>query len=199
MDFKAVAEVLSDLYDEATSRGLKVGLARHVLRRAMALRVGALVPKVLATLQRSLPIFPDVVNYLVRVANEKNYSEIGHNLRALLETSDFRDLPVVRIWCLHTFALIPQLCEAPVAFGLAEDSADPVISGRYSALLAKAHRTIDWVRERKETWANTPPPVQRAIVWAASALSADERRAWLEGPANAGDPLLRWVALLTGV
>ena len=196
MDFKAVAEALGELYDEATHDGLRVGLAKHVLRRAMALRVRALVPNVLATLPISLPVLPDVVNYLVRVANARNYEEIGGHLRALLEVSDYRELPVVRIWCLHAFALIPQLCPADIAFALAEASADPVISGRYSALLAKAHRTIDWVRERKETWANTPPPVQRAIVWAASALPADERRAWLDGPANAGDPLLRWVALL---
>jgi hypothetical protein len=197
MDFKAIAEALSDLYDEATRAGLRIGLARHVLRRAMALRIRTLVSKVLATLPWSLPILPDVVNYLVRVANDKNYPEIGESLRALLETSDYRELPVVRIWCLHAFAVIPQLCRTDAAFALAEGSTDPVIAGRYSALLAKAHRTIDWVRERKETWANTPPPVQRAIVWAASVLSPDERRAWLDGPANAGDALLRWVALLT--
>ncbi len=199
VDFMAVASVLSDLFDEATTGPLRVGLAKHVLRRAMALRVRALVPKVVAALPRSLPVLPDAVNYLVRVANDKNYAEIGQSLRALLETSDYRELPVVRIWCLHAFAVIPELCEADVAFGLAEASTDPVVSGRFSALLAKAHRTIDWVRERKETWANTPPPVQRAIVWAASVLSSDERRAWLDGPANAGDPLLRWVALTTRV
>jgi len=197
MDFKAISEALTDLYVEATRKGLKVGLARHVLRRAMALRIRALVPKVLATLPRSLPILPDVVNYLVRVTNDKNYAQIGGNLRALLDTSDYRELPVVRIWCLHAFAVIPQLCRPDVAFALAEASSDPIISGRYSALLAKAHGTIDWVRERKETWANTPPAVQRAIVWAASALPPDERRAWLDGPINASDPLLRWVALLT--
>lgn len=197
MDFKAIAQALEDIYDQATRSGLKVGLARHVLRRAMALRVRALVPKVIATLPSALPILPDVVNYLIRVANDKNYAEIGEILRSLLETSDYRELPVVRIWCLHAFALIPQLCRKDTAFALAEGSADPVISGRYSALLAKAHRTIDWVRERKETWANTPPAVQRAIVWAAAVLPADERKAWLEGPVNASDPLLRWVALLT--
>lgn len=197
MDFKAIAEALSDMYDQAMGTGLRVGLARHVLRRAMALRVRALVPKVLAALPRSLPVLSDIVNYLVRVAHNSNYAEIGESLRALLERSDYRELPVVRIWCLHAFAVVPQLCRTDVAFALAEGSADPVIAGRYSALLAKAHSTIDWVRERKETWANTPPPVQRAIVWAASALPPDERHAWLDGPANSGDPLLRWVALLT--
>ncbi len=197
MDFKAVASVLSDLYDEATNGTLRVGLARHVLRRSMALRVRALVPKVLAALPRSLPILPDVVNYLVRVINDKNYAEIGDSLRAFLEASDYRDLPFVRTWCLHAFSVIPQLCPVDVAFGLAESSAEAVIAGRYGALLAKAHGIIDWVRERKETWANTPPPVQRAIVWAASVLPTDERRAWLDEPASAGDPLLRWVALMT--
>jgi hypothetical protein len=197
MDFKAISEALSDMYDQATVPGLRVGLARHVLRRAMALRVRALVPKVLAALPSALPILPDAVNYLVRVANDKNYAEIGESLQALLEKSDYRELAVVRIWCLHAFSVIPQLCCSDVAFGLAEGSADPVIAGRYSALLAKAHRTIDWVRERKETWANTPPSVQRAIVWAASVLPPDERRAWLDGPANAGDPLLRWISQFT--
>lgn len=197
MDFKAVSEALVDMYDQATGAGLKVGLARHVLRRAMALRVRALVPKVLAALERSLPVLSDVVNYLVRVAHDRNYGEIGESLRTLMERSDYRKLPVVHIWCLHAFAVVPQLCRMDVAFALAESSADPVIAGRYSALLAKAHSTIDWVRERKETWANTPPPVQRAIVSAATVLPPDERRAWLDGPANAGDPLLRWVALFT--
>src|SRR5262249_35015154 len=96
---------------------------------------------------------------------------------------------------LHAFSVIPSLSPPSVSFRLAERSSDPIVAGRYGALLAKAHGTIDWVRERKETWANTAPAVQRAIVWAASVLAADERRAWLHSPENPGDPLLRWVAL----
>jgi hypothetical protein len=165
----------------------------------MALRIRSLVPTVLDTIQKSLPILPDVVNYLIRAANDVNYADIGNRLRSLMESSDYSYLPVVRIWCLHAFSVIPQFCPQDIALALAESSSDPTISGRYSALLAKAHRTIDWVRERKETWANNPAPVQRAIVWAASILPADERRAWLERPANSGDPLLRWVALLSKI
>jgi hypothetical protein len=198
MDFQAVAEVLSELYEEATRASLKVGLARHSLRRAMALRVRTLVPRVLETLPEALPVLPDVVNYLVRVVNRTNADAIGRSLRALVEGSDYRELPIVRIWCLHAFATAPQLCEPGAAFAIAEASSDPVTAGRYGALLAKAHRTIDWVRERKETWANTPPPVQRAIVASASVLPPDERRAWLGGPANSPDPLVRWVARWAG-
>lgn len=194
VEISNVASVLTSLYQEATSGELRPGLAKHVLRRAMALRSRVLVPYILLTLEQSLPIFPDVINYLVRVTNEKNAENIGHVLTEFISASDYRDLPLVRSWCLHAFASRPALCTKESAFKVVEDTIDQSVSGRYGALIARAYGSIDWVRERKETWANTPPCVQRAIVWASTILSSDERNSWLRGPENAGDLLLQIVS-----
>lgn len=194
LDIETVSSVLLELYDEATTETLRAGLARHVLRRAMALRVRSLVEIVINNLENTLPVFPDVINYLIRVTNARNAALIGERLQRFISESDYRDLPLIKCWCLHAFTARPELCPQDIAFRFAESTHDQTIAGRYGALIAKSHRTINWVRERKETWANTPPPVQRAIVWASTILSTDERNAWLQAPENSGAPLLKWVS-----
>jgi hypothetical protein len=194
IDINTVTSVLLKLYEEATIEELRPGLARHVLRRAMAIRSRVLIPHILLTLERSLPILPDVINYIIRVTTEKNAQTIGHALHEFISESDYRDLPLVRSWCLHAFASRPELCDIDNAFKVVEETKDQTVSCRYGALIAKAYRSIDWVRERKETWSNTPPSVQRAIVWASTILPLDERKSWLHGPENSGDLLLEFVA-----
>lgn len=47
-------------------------------------------------------------------------------------------------------------------------------------MLAKALNQTDWVRERKENWQAATPWDRRAIIWAGTALSPDERNYWLK-------------------
>jgi hypothetical protein len=81
------------------------------------------------------------------------------------------------------FAKAPALCDANTAIGIAEKT-DPQIRDRVSALIAKNYQLVDWVRSRKETWLNSTPFGQRAIIWAAPILPKDERAHWLKGISN---------------
>jgi hypothetical protein len=56
-------------------------------------------------------------------------------------------------------------------------------------LLAKNLKYLDWVRGQKETWQNNGPWDRRAIIWAASILSVDERKHWLKRIQNTEDIL----------
>jgi hypothetical protein len=193
VDFEAVSQTLVELYDDATKDFLLTGTAKHALRRASTLRVRGLIPLVLDRLPHTVAVLPSVVTYLLRMVRPENQADIGDSLRSLLK-GEYGDLPFVRTWCLHAFAEAPGLCKAYEALALADGTTDLLIAGRYAALLARAHRILDWVREHKETWANNAPYVQRAIVWASTILPRDERRPWLDAPENSGDPLLRFVA-----
>jgi hypothetical protein len=84
---------------------------------------------------------------------------------------------------LRAFAEAPALCDANVAIGIAENS-DTEIRDRISAMVAKSYRLADWVRSRKETWQNSTPFGQRAIIWAAPILPKDERTHWLKSISN---------------
>jgi len=193
-DFEATTSALNELFEKSlATTPINVGLARYVLRRATAIRSRTNLPMLLANLERCLSMLPDVINYLVRAYPPTAPKEVGEVLKAMLTASDYRDLPFVQAWVLHAFATIPAFLDAHQALLLA-DKCHPVVSDRYGALIARAHGVIDWVRERKETWANNAPWVQRAIIWAGQILPPDERRHWLGGPMKSGDHLLSVVA-----
>jgi hypothetical protein len=84
---------------------------------------------------------------------------------------------------LTAFSEAPPLCDANVAIGIAENS-DTEIRDRISAMVAKSYRLVDWVRSRKETWQNSTPFGQRAIIWSAPILPKDERTHWLKSISN---------------
>jgi len=65
---------------------------------------------------------------------------------------------------------------------------------RLSALVAKEHKIVDWVRENKENWSNFGPWERRALIFSASALPRDERNSWLGIVQESEDLLDRVVA-----
>lgn len=180
MENHAVHEVLVSMFREVISaRPVHLGFSRYLLRRARVLRTRVLLPDVLDNIDRLLPVLRDVILYLLTVYPKSSPGSVGSVLTNFLEKSDYRALPFVQRWILHALSLVPGFCSAQQALKLAENS-HPEIRDRYGALIARTHRTVDWVRERKETWANSGPWSQRAIIWAGAILPSDERRHWLK-------------------
>jgi hypothetical protein len=179
MENQALREAIVAMFREViTARSVHLGFARYLLRRARLLRTRLILQDVLANLEKLLPVLRDVILYLLAVYPRNYPSTVGSALVGLLERSDYRDLTFVQSWVLHAFSVVPGFCSSNQALGLAE-KARPEIRERYGALIARTHRVVDWVRERKETWPNTAPWAQRAIIWAGSILPGDERRHWL--------------------
>jgi hypothetical protein len=177
-------ESIGDLFGELVGKdSLHVGLARYLLRRAGALRTRVILNDVLINIEFLLPVFRDAVNYLVQVYDKKRPQQVGDVLQHLVTKSDYRHLPYIQYWVLRAFAEAPALCDANVAIGIAENS-DTEIRDRISAMVAKSYRLADWVRSRKETWQNSTPFGQRAIIWAAPILPKDERTHWLKSISN---------------
>jgi len=187
-------DTLREMFNEIVNEpSLNIGLARYVLRRAAALRTREILTSVVAHLQFLLPVFRDVVNYVVKAYDKKRPDQVGEALVSLIKDSDHRNVPFVQYWVLHAFVEQPLFCTAQKAIELAE-RAHPDIRDRMAALVARRYRLTDWVRERKETWMNTNPFGQRAIIWAASILSKTERGHWLKGVANYPIPAISFVA-----
>jgi hypothetical protein len=175
-----IGDLFSSLFNQ---QSVNVGIARHLLRRATGLRTRTILDDVLKNIEFLLPVFRDVANYLVQVYDKKKPEKVGEVLRHFVAESPYRNLPYIQYWVLTAFAKAPALCNPNIAIGIAEKT-DPQIRDRVSALIAKHYRLVDWVRSRKETWLNSTPFGQRAIIWAAPILPKDERAHWLKGVSN---------------
>lgn len=179
MENQALRDALLSMFREViTVRPVPLGFSRYLLRRARALRTRVILEDVLDNLDELLPVLRDVILYLLTVYPRNSPSTVGSALAGLLERSDYRDLPFIQSWVLYAFSVVPGFCSSHRALLFAE-RARPEIRDRYGALIARAHKVVDWVRERKEIWANTAPWGQRAIIWAGSILPGDERHHWL--------------------
>ena len=194
---KIVSENLSALFEAGVRNGkINYTLLRYVLSRASALRIRHIYGSIFENLQRLVPIFSDVCHYLLHtMPNDPTYAEPwGRKLRDFVVQSDVGDLPFIQHWVLHILAENPQALPYSEAIVLAKRS-ENTLGIRPAALLARAHRKIDWVRSQKENWQNYGPWDLRSIVWAASVLPPDERRVWLRLVRENSDLLTQCVAL----
>lgn len=188
VDDSTEAELLRDTIRElfvqlVKNRSLNTGLARYLLRRATGLRTRVILDVVLENLEFLLPVLRDVINYVAQTFDKTRPEQVGEPLIALLTKSDHRRFPFIHYWVLDAFCQAPALCHPNKAIQLAE-SADAQIRDRMCALIARRYALTDWVRARKETWLNSTPFGQRAIIWAAPVLPRDERTHWLKAVAH---------------
>lgn len=184
MENEAIRETIRYLFREVVSnRPVHLGFARYLIRRARALRTRVILSDVLSNIEKFLPIMRDLIRYLLAVYPRTDPNQVGSVLVNLLENSDYRTIPYIQYWILYSFSEVPSFCPTQRAMDLAENS-HQTIRDRTAALIARSHEVVDWVRERKEKWANTGPWGQRAIIWAGSILPGSERNAWLEPIAN---------------
>jgi hypothetical protein len=184
VDFKT----LKELFMKAVSTtDLNQGLARYALRKATALRSRVFLNDVLTNLEKLAPVYRDTIRYLLKVGDRRNPQKIGSALVHLLSNSRVGFLPFIQVWTFEAFSQQPALCGANKALELAE-SCHPLVRDRLCAIVARAYRMSDWVRERKENWHSNGPWSHRAILWAGNVLPPDERRHWLKSAF--GHPLL---------
>jgi hypothetical protein len=194
----AIRDNLVDLFKQVlSSTPIRMGLARHLLRRATSLRTRVIFDLVLANLDELLPIFRDVAVYLRMTVNEENAASTGATLARFLQDGSYGALPFVRMWILWLLEKRTSLMPFESALRLADDTADS-LGSRPAALLARAYGQKSWIRSQKDTWANNGPWDRRAIIWCGSILPPDERRHWLAMVEEQGDLLDAAVAKLAG-
>lgn len=190
---KSLHDMLSGIVNEKT---LRIGPARHVLRRAKSLRTRELLPTVLANLEKLSPVFRDVCEYLIAIMPQdvERARHIGDALISFARDSDKGHLAFLRLWILHLFHVMPQCVEQKVAFDLAMDSSQ-ALGLRPLALLARSYRNVPWVRGYKEKWQGLGDWDRRAVIYAGSILPKDERGPWLSMIKKSKDPIDRAVAI----
>ncbi len=180
-DIKAKVTInnLSSLFEQCLNRPyLRLGFARYLLRRAAKLRTRKIYSIVLENLEELSPVFRDVCIYLIKTLNDSVSETVKGSLMDFLVNNDYGKLPYVRMWALDLFVKKPNLLSFEEALSLAEDSRRD-LGLRPAALLAREYNNIGWVRGHKENWSCHNPWERRAIIWAASVLTMDERKPWL--------------------
>ena len=184
----AVRESLSELFDSCVAtRPLHLGLARHLLRRAIQMKTAAIAGQVFEHLEVLAPVFRDVARYITRCLPKKSAHSRGDRLMGFLEKSDVGALPFLRMWGLEIFRRRPDLGSTAKIWKLAEDSA-PALGQRYLALIANTFGQLDWVRAQKENWRNHGSWDRRALILSSCALPRSERKPWLDLVVGSGDP-----------
>lgn len=175
---------------------IHLGLARYLLRRATILKTRVILQLVLDNIVKLLPALREVAIYLIKVYDKSRPEQIGDVLLSLLQSSDYKNIPYIQYWVLEIVSRNTNIFNQNSALFIAE-SANPYISERMSALIAKNYNIIDWVRERKETWQTSQVWAQRAIIYASSILPKDERNHWLKQIENYPDLGIRLTAKAT--
>jgi Reverse transcriptase (RNA-dependent DNA polymerase) len=183
----AVRESLSALFNTCVAmRPLHLGLARHLLRRAVQMKTAVIVDQVLDHLEVLAPVFRDASRYLVRCVPRNSALIRGGRLMEFLNKSDVGRLPFIRMWGLEMFRQRKEMGSESQIWALAEESV-PALGQRYLALIACAFGQLDWVRARKENWRNHGAWDRRGIIWSSCILPHTERKPWLDIVAGAGD------------
>jgi hypothetical protein len=121
----------------------------------------------------------EVAQYLIATTSQKYASEIALRTFAGLDKSVHKDLQFANEWaCAIVLNRMQPGCP-PDLLNEVEESCG-LLGVRWRAVVAKELDHTDWVRERKENWQAATPWDRRAIIWAATALSPDERNYWLK-------------------
>lgn len=189
-----IRENLVDMFKDSLKRNpLHLGLAKYLLRRATALRTGVLREIVLDNINNLIPVFREVVLYIIATTQDKYSQSIGNRFIEECKKTDYYFLRFVQIWITELFIKKMNNSMSEITTKLCEDF-NSNLGCRQFALLAKQNKFVDWVREQKETWQNNTPWDRRAIIWASQALSNDEMKYWIQRVHNAGDILDKAIA-----
>lgn len=199
LDTKDIHQIALDTIFELFGAAIQIeplplGLSRYVLRRARMTGTAIIQKPVLENLDTLAPVFRDVILYLLKSSRPKTVEDIGKALMAFLDNSDISFTPFLRTWCMDAFTTKPGLCDPKDVVRLTRPLSDPY-RVRYTALFAREHVNLAWVRSNKENWNNHSPWETHAILWAGKILGSDERTHWLgEIARQYPDPLIQAIA-----
>jgi hypothetical protein len=195
---QVVRDNIQELFDECLedNENPNLGLAKYLLRRGSELRLGILRESVYKNFSALMPVMREVAQYLISTTNQKYATEIASRTFAGLGESVHRDLQFVNEWaCAIALNRMQGSCPTELLTGIERSCG--LLGMRWRAVVAKALNQTDWVRERKENWQAATPWDRRAIIWAATALSPDERNYWLKRVQGSPDILDSAVAEAT--
>jgi hypothetical protein len=187
---QVVKDNILELFDECLEdeENPHLGLAKYLLRRGSDLRLGILRESVYKNFSALIPVMREVAQYLIATTSQKYASEIALRTFAGLDDSVHRELQFANEWaCAIALNRMQPGCLPDVLTEIEESCG--LLGVRWRAVVAKALNQTDWVRERKENWQAATPWDRRAIIWAATALSPDERNYWLKRAQGSPDIL----------
>lgn len=170
------------------ARGLR--RARTVLARAEAGELDRLLDD--ATLTRLVPVLRSLCLYLLKPFRERTRGSLARRLLYLAQTSEWADIPFVRLWIAEVLAtrFAPEL-QGELDGLLTRSSLRGVGLGP-AAILAVTRNDREWVRQQDREWESLPSWDQRAVISAARILTDAERERWAQRAEHHGsrDPLL---------
>lgn len=169
------------------------GYFKAILRLATKARFRSIVDLVLGNLNTLMPVYRDVINYLLRIENDTNKDQIQEAIEELLKnTSKFKDLDFQIIWSNHYFYSPKQgyaHSEMLESFKKRNNIRD------YMLLLRELDpKYKSKFLSYKEKWQNFSAAERRAIIYASKVLPSTERKIWLRTVQSSGDFLEREIA-----
>lgn len=181
-----IEDYLDELFKQTISRASpSLARTRLILRLARTLCTEALLTRVLNNLQKLKFVSREIVMYLESVVNHENVEKITDSVFWLLEGSSVRTLPYVREW--YTNFAVEHL--TPDTVRLATIAKTTGL--RSLAILGRRMHQVEWLRSEKDTWEVKEPWARRALLWASSIFSANERGNWFDKIGAASDILER--------
>lgn len=171
----ALIDLLNNIIDKGQINNLNYSLLRHILRRAKSLRIRGIVPFLFNDFDLFMPVLRDVFLYLNKVTNAK---VIEHNISKIEEiilNSTYKEHDFFKYWFSLYFSKYPEFYQYPFVKKFLNSC-----SIRNFAVFAKNNSITHWIREKKNSIDNYGFWDKRAIIYATSALSKDERNSWLD-------------------
>lgn len=189
-------DILIELFNACLNHDpLHYGLAKHLLRRATALKTVVLMDQVLQNIDKLIPITREVSKY-IKATTKPEEREVGLKLISGYRKSDFLFLPYIQMWILDVLISKMPVTMSKEIIELCNYS-DKQLGVRPLALLAMKLNRDDWLRSQKETWQNNKPWDKRAIIWACQSLPSDELNAWITKIRDTDDVLDKTIAKAT--
>jgi hypothetical protein len=177
---KVTRRNLATLFGAAIDRQpLSLGLAKYLIGRATQLETASIRQIILANLRYLAPVMREIVQYLIATTKSCDLSDVGQALSDFAKADAIGTIPFVRRWILEFFIQRPESLGFREAIAFSSITHDS-LGLRPDALLAGAHKEVQWIRSHKESWANHAPWDRRAIIFSSKALPKDERKKWCQ-------------------
>lgn len=179
-------ESIANLWDFAFNAGeIDYMLVKHLLIRSRSLRSNILLSRVLENFPLLMPVFKEVVRYLIAVKRSFNQSQRSELSRGI-QNSAMSRLEYIKLWLQELYLEAPEAVGEEFARAQLEAMSSS-LGKRALALWARKHSERTWVAAKKETWASEHPDTRRALIYAATALARREREFWLAQVVESGD------------
>ena len=190
--FQILSDTYKAVFESALSgQGGDASLLRHVLKRASKYRIRTLVPTVLKNFDRLIPSVREVVLYLRKVLSVDTVENHADEIRRLWD-SPYAKIPFVNTWLCFLFRA-PAISQAAIDF-----DHEWALTTRDRALFALVRDNPGFSRDYRGGVDLLGIWDKRAVLMSAARLPVDERRAWLNSVAAAGDWVDQAIAKFVG-